>query len=39
MSNAAQAFLFSGEVFILSFVAIFLFWLADRLRSNFLGKR
>jgi hypothetical protein len=39
MSNATQAFLFSGEVFVLSFVAIFLFWLADRLRSGFLGKR
>jgi hypothetical protein len=39
MSNAAQAFLFSGEVFVLSFVAIFLFWFAERLRSNFLGKR
>jgi hypothetical protein len=39
MSNAAQAFLFSGEVFVLSFVAIFLVWFADRLRSNFLGKR
>jgi hypothetical protein len=39
MSAATQAFLFSGEVFILSFVAIFLFWLAERLRSGFLGKR
>jgi len=39
MSSAMQAFLFSGEVFALSFVAVFLFWLADRLRSGFLGKR
>jgi len=39
MSNAAQAFLFSGEVFVLSFVAIFLFWFADRLLTNFLAKR
>jgi hypothetical protein len=39
MSNATQAFLFTGEIFALSFVAIFLFWLADRLRSGFLGKR
>jgi len=39
MSNAVQAFLFSGEVFVLSFVVIFLFWFAERLRSNFLGKR
>jgi hypothetical protein len=39
MSTATQALLFSGEVFILSFVAIVLFWLAERLRSGFLGKR
>ena len=39
MSTATQAFLFTGEIFVLSFVAIFLFWLADRLRSGFLEKR
>jgi len=39
MSNASQAFLFTGEVFALSFAAIFVFWLADRLRSGFLAKR
>jgi hypothetical protein len=39
MSTASQALLFSGEVFILSFVAIFLVWFGDRLRSGFLGKR
>jgi hypothetical protein len=38
MTNAMQAFLFTGELFCLSFAAIFLFWLADRLRSGFLGK-
>ena len=38
MATAMQAFLFSGEIFCLAFAAIFLFWLADRLRSGFLGK-
>jgi hypothetical protein len=39
MTPAAQAFLLTGELFCLSFAAIFVFWFADRLRSNFLGKR
>jgi hypothetical protein len=39
MTMAMQAFLFTGELFCLSFAAIFLFWFADRLRSGFLGKR
>jgi hypothetical protein len=39
MSNTTQAFLLTGEVFALSFVAIFLFWFADRLRTGFLAKR
>ena len=38
MTMAMQAFLFSAEIFCLAFVAIFLFWVADRLRSGFLGK-
>ena len=38
MSMAMQAFLFAGEIFLLSFAAIFVFWFADRLRSSFLGK-
>jgi hypothetical protein len=39
MTPAAQAFLLTGELFCLSFAAIFVVWFADRLRSNFLGKR
>jgi hypothetical protein len=39
MTSAAQAFLFTAELFALSFLAIFLIWLADRLWSGFLGKR
>ena len=39
MSNATQAFLLTGEVFALSFVTIFAFWLADRLRASLVGKR
>jgi hypothetical protein len=39
MANAMQAYLFTGELFCLSFAAIFLFWLAERLRSGFLAKR
>jgi hypothetical protein len=31
MTSAAQAFLFTAELFALSFFAIFLIWLADRL--------
>jgi hypothetical protein len=38
MSAAEQAFLFTGELFVLSFVAIFVFWFADRLRRNLTGK-
>jgi hypothetical protein len=38
MSNAMQAFLLTA--FALSFVAIFVMWFADRLRSGYLlGKR
>ena len=38
MTVADQAFIFTGEIFILSFAAIFVIWLAERLRRNFLGK-
>ena len=38
MTSAAQAFLLVGGLFCLSFAAIYVFWFADRLRSNFLGK-
>jgi len=38
MSAAEQAFLLTGELFVLSFVAIFAFWFADKLRRNFSGK-
>jgi hypothetical protein len=38
MTSAAQAFLSAGELFCLSFAAIALFYFADRLRSDFLGK-
>ena len=38
MTPAAQAFLLTGALFCLSFGAIYAFWFADRLRSNFLGK-
>ena len=38
MSAAEQAFLLTGELFVLSFVAIFAFWFADKLRRNFTGK-
>jgi hypothetical protein len=38
MASATQAFLLTAELFGLSFAAIFVFWLAERLRSNFLGK-
>jgi hypothetical protein len=38
MTPAAQAFLLTGALFCLSFAAIYVFWFADRLRSNFLGK-
>jgi hypothetical protein len=38
MTNAAQAFLSAGELLCLSFAAIALFYYADRLRSDLLGK-
>jgi hypothetical protein len=38
MSVAEQAFLLTGELFVLSFVAIYAFWFADKLRRNFFGK-
>ncbi|MGY2902384.1 hypothetical protein ACVWVY_001405 [Bradyrhizobium sp. URHC0002] len=37
MSVAEQAFVLTGELFVLSFAAIFAFWLADKLRRSFLG--
>jgi hypothetical protein len=37
MSAAEQAFLLTGELFVLSFVAIYAFWFADKLRRSFLG--
>ena len=39
MSAAEQAFLLTGGLFVLSFVAIFAFWFADKLRRNFFGTR
>jgi hypothetical protein len=36
--GCGQAFLFTGELFLLSFAAIFVIWFADRLRRNFIGK-
>jgi hypothetical protein len=38
MSVAQQALLLTGELFVLSFVAIWAFWFADKLRRNFTGK-
>jgi hypothetical protein len=38
MSVAQQALLLTGELFVLSFVAIYAFWFADKLRRNFTGK-
>ena len=38
MTTAGQAFILTGELFLLSFAAILVFWFADRLRSNFFGK-
>ena len=37
MSAAEQAFLLTGELFVLSFVAILAFWFAEKLRRNFFG--
>ena len=38
MSPAEQALLLTGELFVLSFVVIFGFWFADKLRRNLTGK-
>jgi hypothetical protein len=38
MSVAQQAFLLTGELFVLSFLAIGAFWFADKLRRNLTGK-
>jgi hypothetical protein len=38
MSAAEQAFLLTGELFVLSFVVIYAFWFADKLRRSFTGK-
>jgi len=38
MSAAQQALLLTGELFVLSFVAIFAVWFADKLRRNITGK-
>ena len=38
MTTAAQAFLVIGGTLCLSFASIYVFWFADALRSNFLGK-
>jgi hypothetical protein len=38
MSAAEQAFLLTGELFVLSFVAVYAIWFADRLRRNVSGK-
>ncbi|SDN82961.1 hypothetical protein SAMN05444050_2516 [Afipia sp. GAS231] len=35
MTVAQQAFLFTGEIFVLSFVAIYVMWFVDRLLRNF----
>jgi hypothetical protein len=38
MSVAEQAFLLTGELFVLAFLAIGAFWFADKLRRNLTGK-
>ena len=38
MSVAEQAYLLTGELFVLSFLAIAGFWFADRLRRSLTGK-
>jgi len=38
MSTAGNAFLWTIGLFVLSFAAIFVVYVADRMRSNFLGK-
>ncbi|RQH10992.1 hypothetical protein [Bradyrhizobium sp. RP6] len=39
MTNAGNALLWTALYFALSFVAIFVVWFADKMRSNILGKR
>lgn len=39
MTNAGNALLWTALYFALSFAAIFVVWFADKMRSNFLGKR
>jgi hypothetical protein len=36
MTVAQQAFLFTGEIFVLSFVAIYVMWFGERFLRNFL---
>lgn len=38
MTAAEQAFLLTGELFVLSFLGIFGFWFADKLRRSLTGK-
>jgi hypothetical protein len=38
MTAANQALLLTGELFVLSFAAIFAIWFADKLRRNFFGR-
>ena len=38
MSVAEQAYLLTGELFLLSFLAIAAFWFADKIRRNLTGK-
>jgi hypothetical protein len=38
MTVSEQALLLTGELFVLSFVAIWVFWFADKLRRSFTGK-
>lgn len=38
MTAAGQALLLTGELFVLSFVGIFGFWFADKLRRSLTGK-
>jgi hypothetical protein len=38
MTGATQAFLSTAGLFGLSFLAIFVLWIADRLRSDFLKE-
>ena len=39
MSNAGNAFLWTIGFFVLSFAAIYVMYVADRIRSGILGKR